>query len=127
MRFEAYYETLENAIIRNSLSEIQKEIEKLGGFNRDDVRSDFKEHETAYIMEYNLLGRRTAQYYFSIKDKKWHRVPTKITDFSSWRYAKKPIKNIAEWILIKTKIKNKRDESVKNMTDFIHKDNSDSN
>lgn len=118
MRYEGHYDTLEKPIKSNSLLQVQEHIENLGGYESNKDNCCFKEYETAWIMEYNFIGRLTAQYYFSMKDKSWHRSQNKITMYSSWQNAVYPVKVVAQWVLKQTGHKSKDEKFI---NDFIQK------
>lgn len=99
MKYEGRYSDLEEPIKSKSLQEVQQKIEKLGEYNPKDKDSIFVEYYTAWIMEYNFIGRQTAQHYFSMLDRKWHRSPNRLTMYHSWNRAIEPIKTIVQWFL----------------------------
>lgn len=73
-RFEGYYDKLEVMPVKGkSLQDLKDLIEKAAGYNSKNINSVFDEYETAWITEFNIFGKRIAQHYFSIWDKKWHR------------------------------------------------------
>ena len=98
-KYEGYYNTFEEAVKCKSLLQLKEHIENSGGYGGNPEQCNFRDYETAWIMEYNIIGRQTAQHYFSMKDKQWHRTPNKITMYSSWQSAKQPFKVMAQWIL----------------------------
>jgi hypothetical protein len=108
MRYEGYYATFENPIKGTSLSELISIIESAAGY--ENLRSDFREYETAYISEYNSIERQTAKYYFSMRDKKWHRSENSLKEYRSWESAKEPYKTIAQWLLDKLGYKKVQEE-----------------
>lgn len=97
-QYEGYYLSFDSYIKSKSLSGLKKKIEKAMG-------DKFKDYETAWINEYNLIGRRTACYYFSLRDKRWHKSSNRITSYMSWGSAISPFKQIAQWLLIGNRIK----------------------
>ncbi len=99
MRYAGFYSTFEKTVKCKSLWQLQENIENAGGYGGDPEDCNFREYETAWIMEYNLIGRNSAQHYFSMKDKKWHRSATRITMYTSWQNARQPFKVIAQWLI----------------------------
>ena len=98
MKYKAHYDASEHPVGDKALSEIKEMIHNLAGYKDKGV---FKEYETAVIVEYNIIGRQTAQHYFSMIDRNWHRSSTEITSYYSWQTARQPYKKIAQWILKK--------------------------
>jgi len=109
--YTANYYTFEKLAKAKTLELLKRHLENAMGNN-------FKYYETAWISEYNILGRRTAQHYFSKKDKRWHKSPNPITMFSSWNNASEPFKLIARWLLITLGYKVAQD---KEMNEFIQR------
>ena len=104
MKFEGSHDSLEKPVKSSSFLELQLFLEAAGGYNRDFDESTFKHYETAWINKRNYLGRKTAQYYFSMKERQWKKSAIRITTLYSWEGAKEPFATIALWILKKTKI-----------------------
>lgn len=104
--YVGHYGEMEEHIESNSLIYVQACIEKEWGDN-------FLDYETAWIMEYNFMGRHSAQHYFSIKDKKWHRTKRSIIIYSSWDYAIEPFRTIAQYFIKKLGYLKKQQEATK--------------
>src|SRR3990167_623698 len=100
-------------MIKDSLSDIQAKIEMAMG-------KEFSDYETAHIFEYNFIRRQSAQYYFSIKDKKWHRSKIKITSSMSWAGAVEPFRSIALWLLKKLGYQAKEKKKLDKMVEQMH-------
>ena len=107
------YESIDGFIECKSLLQLQQKLQKCGGYEVDTEQPSFKEYETAGIIEYNFLGRNTAQYYFSAKDYSWHKTEIKQTNFMSWQNAKQPFKAIAQWFLSITGYTQEQSERIK--------------
>lgn len=97
-RYEGTYASFDESVWCNSLWHLQEHIENASGYE-GNPNNDFKLYETAWIYEYNLIGRCIANYYFSMRDKEWHRGEFEITNYQSWSKAKSPFKQIAQWLL----------------------------
>ena len=97
-RYEGNYATFTESVWCDSLLQLQEHIENSGGYegNPDE---HFRDYETAWIYEYNIIGRNIASYHFSMLDKKWHKRDFKISNWLSWNKAKFPFKQIAQWLL----------------------------
>ena len=91
---KACYNNIKNGILTpyESVDKAKAIIEKCMGENYED-------YFTAWIYESNTIGRLVYSYYFSIKDKKWHKQKFKITSPASWNNARPPYKQIA-WSLL---------------------------
>ena len=100
------YTTIEESIKSDSLKQVKDIIELAMG-------EDFKEYETAWIMEYNIIGRFSAQHYFSMQDKKWHRSKTGIFMYSTYFKVIEPIKTIAQWIIDILGYRTKQNDALK--------------
>lgn len=109
--YVGYHDTMEDSIEDKSLNSIKEKIELAMG-------KDFVDYTSACIIEYNIIKRNVAQHYFSLRDKKWHRSTTGVTDYSSWRHAIKPIGSIFQWFLIVSGHKEKQDDRTRR---FIQK------
>lgn len=90
--YNGWHEKIEEDLTGKSISKIKKDIELAMGENFDD-------YMTAWIMEYNIIGRNSAQHYFSMHDKKWHKSKVSVTNSNSWAGATEPFRGIARWIL----------------------------
>lgn len=75
--------------------------------------NSYQEYETATIEVFNIINRKVANYYFSKRDFKWHKIIVPITDFYSWNKAKNPFKNIAQFILDRFGFKQKQEQQFK--------------
>lgn len=102
--YSGWHEKIDD-VKSKSLSEIKNKIELAMGENFDD-------YMTSWIMEYNIIGRHSAQHYFSIKDKKWHILKVPITSNSSWHGAVEPLRSIAHWLLKVLGYKDKQDKQI---------------
>lgn len=112
--FKSYngsHDKIDEFIESKSLSEIKNKIELAMGENFDD-------YMTSWIMEYNIIGRHSAQHYFSMKDKKWHRMKVSITSDSSWSGAVSPLREIARYFIKVLGYKEKQD---KQLNEWIRK------
>lgn len=98
-KYEGNYDTFETPVRSWSLIKVQRLIEQAGGYDPEDRHGDFEAYTTAWINEFNLVGRTTAHYYFSLSYRKWIRTTNKLTLYRSWNTALKPIKAIAQWLL----------------------------
>ena len=98
-KYEGKYESFDKPVWSNSLLQLQEHIENSGGYGGNPEECNFIDYESAWIYEYNIIGRHIASYYFSILDKKWHRLELDISNWMSWNKAVFPFKQIAQWYL----------------------------
>lgn len=119
MRYEGSHSALDKPVNSKSLLQVQEHIENAAGWGGDlnNIES-FSDYETAWINEYNFVGRNTASYCFSMKKKGWSRHEWKRTNWLSWRSSVSPIKEIAQWILDTLGF---RAEQQKRIRDFTQK------
>jgi hypothetical protein len=116
MRYEGNYDTFKDRVHYATLEMAQVQIEVAMSENIED------EYYTAWIFEYNIIGRQTASYFYSKGEAGneigWNRIDTPITDFYSWHQAKKPFKKLARWLI---EISGERAKQDKKIADFVRK------
>lgn len=112
MKYKGNYIDFEKPVVCDNLPQLKEHIENSGGYKGSEG-DEFRDYETASIEEFNIIGRRTAQYYFSMKDKKWHRSKNEITSYFSWSDSFEPLRSIAQFTLKKLGYKEKEAELIK--------------
>ena len=103
--YQAYYDTFDKPLVVKDkkgsrppvILQLQEHIEDAAGYH--NLTNTFAEYETARIYEFNSIGRQVAEYYFSMKAKKWMSSKTKVTVYHSWRNVEQPFKGIAQYLL----------------------------
>lgn len=106
-KYNGHYEKLEESVESKSREWLERHLRDIIGKN------DFIDYETAWIMEYNWIGRNSAQYYFSMKDKKWHKLKIGIEQMDSWASAIEPFRTVVWWILTKLGYKAKQEKQLR--------------